>query len=185
MRSSKSRLRRRALSTASGRNARNPSLTADEDGLAWCVRYEQLSVARGGCIADGWRFGRTDVRTVLPLIQVPTLVLHRAGNADGAQASDYLAAHIRTASRVALPGSDYFPWATHQEAVLREIERFLGSVRAEEADLERVLATVLFTDIVGSTEKAAALGDAAWRDLVEKHHATVRALLARYRGRGD
>ena len=161
----------------------NPSLTADEDGLAWCVRYEQLSLARGGCIADGWRFGRTDVRSVLPLIQVPTLVLHRAGDADGAQPSDYLATHIRTASLVAVPGSDSFPWATHQEAVLREIERFLGSVRAEEADLERVLATVLFTDIVGSTEKAAALGDAAWRDLVEKHHATVRALLARYRGR--
>ena len=62
-------------------------------------------------------------------------------------------------------------------------ERFLASVRAEEADLDRVLATVLFTDIVGSTEKVAELGDAGWRDLVQRHHATLRALLARYRGR--
>jgi class 3 adenylate cyclase len=66
---------------------------------------------------------------------------------------------------------------------MREVERFLTSVRAEEADLDRALATVLFTDIVGSSEKMAELGDAGWRDLVERHHATVRALLARYRGR--
>ena len=82
-----------------------------------------------------------------------------------------------------LPGFDHFPWAVYPDATVREVERFLSSVRAEEADLDRVLATVLFTDIVGSTEKVAALGDAGWRDLVERHHATVRALLARYRGR--
>lgn len=161
----------------------NPSLTADEDGRAWCVRYEQLSITRGGCIADGWRFGRTDVRSVLPSIQVPTLVVHRAGDENAGPASNYLAEHIRTASLVQVPGSDLFPWASHQEHVIREVERFLDSLLAEEADLERVLATVLFTDIVGSTEKAAALGDAAWRDLVEQHNSTVRALLARYRGR--
>jgi class 3 adenylate cyclase len=67
--------------------------------------------------------------------------------------------------------------------VVQEVERFLAGVRAEEADLDRVLATVLFTDIVGSTEKAASLGDAEWRELVERHHTTVRALLARYRGK--
>jgi Adenylate and Guanylate cyclase catalytic domain len=84
---------------------------------------------------------------------------------------------------VYLQGQDYFPWAAHADEVVREVERFLASVRAEEADLDRALATVLFTDIVGSTEKLAEVGDAAWRDLVERHHATVRALLARYGGR--
>jgi class 3 adenylate cyclase len=67
--------------------------------------------------------------------------------------------------------------------VIREVDRFLTAVQAEEADLDRVLATVFFTDIVGSTEKLAKLGDAGWRHLVDRHHATVRALLARYRGR--
>lgn len=162
---------------------KNPSLTADDAGLAWFVKYEQVSIARGGCIADGWRFTRTDVRGVLPSIQVPTLVLHRADNPEQALVSGYLAAQIRTATLVAVPGFDHFPWAVHQEVVVREVERFLATVQEEEADLDRVLATVLFTDIVGSTEKVAALGDAGWRDVIESHHSTVRALLARYRGR--
>jgi class 3 adenylate cyclase/pimeloyl-ACP methyl ester carboxylesterase len=161
----------------------NPSLTSEADGLAWCIRYERLSIARGGCLADGWRFTRTDVRGVLPSIQVPTLLLYRRENAREALDSQYLASHIRAARLVGLPGFDHFPWAVYPDATVREVERFLSSVRAEEADLDRVLATVLFTDIVGSTEKVAALGDAGWRDLVERHHATVRALLARYRGR--
>ena len=161
----------------------NPSLTSGADGLAWCIRYERVSIARGGCLADGWRFGRTDVRGVLPSIQVPTLLLYRGEDAEEALNSRYLASHIRAAKLAELPGFDHFPWATHSDAFVREVERFLASVRAEEADLDRVLATVLFTDIVGSTERLAELGDAGWRDLVERHHATVRALLARYRGR--
>jgi class 3 adenylate cyclase len=161
----------------------NPSLTSEADGLAWCIRYERLSIARGGCLADGWRFTRTDVRGVLPSIQVPTLLLHRREDAEEALDSRYLASHIRAARLLELPGFDHFPWAVHPDATVREVERFLSSVRVEEADLDRVLATVLFTDIVGSTEKVAELGDASWRDLVERHHATVRALLARYRGR--
>ena len=161
----------------------NPSLTSEADGLAWCIRYERLSIARGGCLADGWRFTRTDVRGVLATIQVPTLVLYRTEDPWDVQAGEYLASRIRAAKLVDVPGVDSFPWAAHSDAFVREVERFLASVRAEEADLDRVLATVLFTDIVGSTEKVAALGDAGWRDLVERHHATVRALLARYRGR--
>jgi len=163
----------------------NPSLTTNEAGLAWCVEYEQTSTARGGCLADTWRFSSTDVRGVLSSIQVPTLVLHRADDLDETTAQDsrFLAAHIRTAMLSRVPGIDYFPWAGEQEAVIREVERFLGTLRAEEAELDRTLATVLFTDIVGSTEKVAELGDARWRDLVQRHHATVRALLARYRGR--
>jgi class 3 adenylate cyclase len=161
----------------------NPSLTTDEGELAWCVRYSQVSVTPGGCLADGWRFGQTDVRGILGTIQVPTLVLSRREDPWDVEASGYLAAHIHTAALVELPGRDYFPWVAHPDSVVREVERFLASVRAEEADLDRVLATVLFTDIVASTEKMAELGDARWRELVERHHSTVRALLARYRGR--
>jgi pimeloyl-ACP methyl ester carboxylesterase len=161
----------------------NPSLTSDAAGLEWCRKYERVSIARGGCLADGWRFGRTDVRGVLPSIQVPTLVLHRADDPDSTLHGRYVASHIRGAELVAVPGFDHFPWAVHGDAVIKEVERFLATVHAEEATLDRVLTTILFTDIVASTEKASEIGDAAWRTLVERHHATVRALLARYRGK--
>jgi class 3 adenylate cyclase len=84
---------------------------------------------------------------------------------------------------VELPGGDHFAWAGDADAVLREVTRFLDTLREDEAALDRVLATVLFTDVVGSTAKLAELGDRGWRDLVERHDATVRAQLARYRGR--
>jgi class 3 adenylate cyclase len=160
-----------------------PSLAANEEGLAWCIRYERLSLAQGGCLADGWRFARCDVRGVLATIQVPTLVLYRRDDPISALESEYLGSRIRGARRVSLPGCDHFAWAAQGDVVVHEVERFLADVRAEEADLDRVLATVLFTDIVGSTEKLVQLGDPAWRDLVERHHATVRALLGRFRGR--
>ncbi len=159
----------------------NPSISADERGLAWCIKYETVSCTPGGCLADAARFGLSDVRGVLGTIQVPTLVLHRT-DPEEAEVSRHLASCIRTATLVELPGWDHFPWAVEQDAVVHEVERFLAGVRAEEAELDRVLATVLFTDIVGSTDKLAELGDAGWRELVERHHSTVRALLARYRG---
>ncbi|HEY7561116.1 MAG TPA: adenylate/guanylate cyclase domain-containing protein [Gaiellaceae bacterium] len=161
----------------------NPTLTADAGGLAWLVRYEQLSGTPGGCLADAARYGASDVRGVLGAIQVPTLVMHRKDDPEEALDSRYLASRIRAAKLADVPGWDHFPWAVHGDAVVREVERFLAGVRQEEAELDRVLATVLFTDIVGSTKKAAELGDAGWRELVERHHATVRSLLARYRGR--
>jgi class 3 adenylate cyclase len=161
----------------------NPSLSVDDRELAWCLKFTRVSVAPGGALADGWRFGQTDVRGILPAIQIPTLVLVRPEHEWDTQSGGYLASHIRTARRVNVPGLDDFPWVAQPDTIVREVERFLASVLAEEADLDRVLATVLFTDIVGSTERVAELGDAGWRDLVERHHATVRALLARYRGR--
>jgi class 3 adenylate cyclase len=122
----------------------------------------------------------TDVRHVLSAIHVPTLILHRAE--DEPEANRYMAEHIPGAEYVALPGREHVPYLGDQGSVLDEIERFVKGVRDEEASLDRVLATVLFTDIVGSTEKAAELGDRRWRALLEEHHATVRRLLARYRG---
>jgi class 3 adenylate cyclase len=94
----------------------------------------------------------------------------------------YIASRIPGAKMAELDGVDHPPFLGAIDPVVEEIERFISSMRAEEAQLDRVLATILFTDIVGSTERAAALGDRSWRDLLEWHHATARALLARYRG---
>ena len=88
----------------------------------------------------------------------------------------------RGARLIELPGVDHHVWAGDQDAILDEIERFLSGVHGQEADFDRVLATVLFTDIVDSTQKAVELGDHRWRDLVEAHHARVRPLLKHYRG---
>jgi class 3 adenylate cyclase len=160
----------------------NPSVSSDRD-LRWFGRYERLAQSPGALYAEARRFADTDVRAVLPAIQVPTLVLHRSHNTEErVEAGRYLAAHIPAARFVELAGQDHFPWLGDAAAVIREIHRFLTTVHAEEAALERVLATVLFTDIVGSTEKAAELGDRGWRELVERHDTTVRALLSRYRG---
>jgi pimeloyl-ACP methyl ester carboxylesterase len=87
----------------------NPSLATDERDLAWCLKYAHLSLTPGGCLADGWRFGQTDLRGVLPTVQVPTLVLRRPEDAWDAEASAYLASHIRTARRVDVPGMTSSP----------------------------------------------------------------------------
>jgi class 3 adenylate cyclase len=99
------------------------------------------------------------------------------------EAGRYLAAHIPGAQLEELPGADHYPWVGDQRPLLRAVERFLATIRAEEAELDRVLATILFTDIVGSTEKAAGLGDRRWRDLLARHDSAVRAMVSRYRGR--
>jgi class 3 adenylate cyclase/pimeloyl-ACP methyl ester carboxylesterase len=129
-----------------------------------------------------------DVRDVLPSIRVPTLVMYRAdGHAPfGLEPSGrYLAEHIRGARLVALPGADFPPPWGDQGRLLKELERFLrdaaqGRVEAEE---ERVLATVLFTDIVDATARASELGDRAWRELLVKHHEMIRSQLGFFRGK--
>jgi class 3 adenylate cyclase len=95
----------------------------------------------------------------------------------------YLADHIPQARFIELDGVDHAAWHGDTETVVVEIERFLTQLRQREAELERVLATVVFTDIVGSTETAATVGDRSWKELIERHHVVVRTLLARYRGR--
>jgi class 3 adenylate cyclase len=124
-----------------------------------------------------------DVRDVLPSVHVPTLVLHRHGDrVVYRRAGQMLAEAIPGARYVELPGIDHLPWAGDAEALLGEIEEFLTGARSQ-AEPERVLATVMFTDICGSTELAATLGDAGWRDLLATHRATVRRELERFRGR--
>jgi class 3 adenylate cyclase len=127
--------------------------------------------------------GQIDIRDTLSVIRVPTLVLHRSGDLDTSiEEGRYLAAHIPGARFVELPGADHLPWAGNQDAILEEVEEFLTGVRPV-AEPDRVLATVLFTDIVGSTEHAAELGDRHWRDVLVSHHGIVRRELDRFRDR--
>jgi class 3 adenylate cyclase len=152
--------------------------------LAWCAKWERFAATPRAYEAFHRMWYETDVRDVLPAIQVPTLILYKTGsrNWSSQEHGAYLAERIPGAKLVGVSGSSPVVWFEEPTPVVSAIERFLASVGGEEADLNRVLATVLFTDIVGSTERAALLGDRSWRDLVERHHKTVRALLGRYRG---
>jgi class 3 adenylate cyclase len=130
----------------------------------------------------------TDARTILPSIHVPSLIVHRVGDRTcDVRGARFAAGEITGASYVELPGDDHLPWVGDSEAIVGEIEQFLTGIWHgggwEELEPERVLSTVLFTDIVGSSERAASLGDRAWRELLEKHHALVRSQLVRFRGR--
>ena len=124
-----------------------------------------------------------DIRHILSAIRVPTLLLHSVRDATiNIGASRYMAERIPGARLVELSGEDHLPWLSDSDAILGEIEEFLTGVR-HTVEPDRVLATVLFTDIVGATEKAAALGDRRWRDLLDGHNGVVRRELARFRGR--
>ena len=124
-----------------------------------------------------------DVRAVLPTIHVPALVLHRRGDrVVSRHAGRELAAQIPGARYVELAGIDHVPWAGDAEAVLGEVEEFLTGTRSV-PEPDRVLATVMFTDMVGSTQRAVELGDARWRELLSAHQAAVRRELVRFRGR--
>jgi class 3 adenylate cyclase len=129
-----------------------------------------------------------DVRHVLPAIRGPALVMNRAHESSyNVKAARYLAEHISGARHVELPGSEHAIFAGDPEPFLEELRRFLAEAWEqrgwEDAEPDRVLATVLFTDIVGSTAKAAELGDARWRELIQAHHGIVRRQLARFHGR--
>jgi class 3 adenylate cyclase len=124
-----------------------------------------------------------DVRDALPRIHVPTLVIHRVGDrAWDVRHSRYLAENIPGARYVELDGVDSFPFVGDQDGIIEEIELFLTGGRSG-GELARALMTVMFTDIVGATARAARLGDGRWRDLLATHDEQVRAELARYGGR--
>jgi pimeloyl-ACP methyl ester carboxylesterase/class 3 adenylate cyclase len=124
----------------------------------------------------------TDVRELLPSIRVPTLVLHRQEEHIPVECAHYLAEHIPGARLVVLPGQDHIPFYGDAEGYAEEIEEFLTGARSA-LPSDRILTTVMFTDIVGSTKRAAALGDARWRELVHRHDELMRAQLERHRGR--
>jgi class 3 adenylate cyclase len=148
------------------------------------MTYER-ACASPGAVRDILRFIRDiDVRAVLPAIQCPTLVLHRTGDLPVAvEHGRYLADHIPGARLVELPGWDHMPWVGDTDALLNEIEEFITGERSVRVEVDRVLATVVFTDIVGSTARAGELGDQRWRTLLDRHDAAVRRELARHGGR--
>jgi class 3 adenylate cyclase len=165
-----------------------PSMLGDERFRHWYSTRLRLSVSPGEAAALQRMNVDVDTRAVVPTIQVPTLVLHRTGDRNvDVKNGRYAAEHIPGATYVELPGDDHLPWIGDSDRIVEEIRSFLnglwesGGWEAPEPD--RVLATVLFTDIVGATAKAAEIGDRAWRDLVVNHHALVRRQLARFRGR--
>jgi hypothetical protein len=161
-----------------------PSATPEE--LRGWARYLRLSVSPGSMDAY-WRANvDLDVCDVLPLIRVPTLVLSRT-NVERAdiRTARYLAEHIPGARLVELPGEDLVPALGESQLVLAELEGFFTEVvegKKWDVEPDRVLATVLFTDIVDATARAIELGDRAWRELLQKHHKTVRSQLGRFRG---
>jgi class 3 adenylate cyclase len=155
----------------------------DEVFTEWWGRLLRQGTSPAGAIALVDLYRELDVRPVLSSISAPTLILHRSEDMIvRVEQGRYLAENIRGARYVELPGPDHLVWVGDQDAILAEIEEFLlGSHLGPEP--ERALATVLFTDIVGSTEKAAALGDRGWRALIERHDAIVRRQLRIHRGR--
>jgi class 3 adenylate cyclase len=160
-----------------------PSRLHDERFAQQLSRLQRHSV-RPGVIGHYYRESmQADVRDVLPTITVPTMVLNRSGNRIvAADLSREVASLIPDAKNVELPGSDHLAYSEDVDAVLEEIEEFLTGTRAR-TDPERVIATVLFTDIVDSTRHAAEMGDRRWKDLLHQHHQLIRGELERYGGR--
>jgi pimeloyl-ACP methyl ester carboxylesterase len=155
---------------------------ADAAMRAWWARRSRAAASPGAARDLILMNAEIDVRPVLPVVRVPTLVLHRRGDRDSRpEEGRYIADHVSGARFVELAGEVHVPWIDGDQ-ILDEVEEFLtGTRRVPEPD--RVLATVLFTDIVGSTEKAATLGDRSWLEIRQAHHAIVRRELERFRGR--
>jgi pimeloyl-ACP methyl ester carboxylesterase len=160
-----------------------PSRLGDDQFARNLEQYLRRAASPGAAAALLRMNSYIDVRDVLPTIRVPTLVLHRTGDHDVNVAEGrYLAAKIPEAQFVELPGDDHWISAGNPDEIADEIEEFLTGTRPV-PELDRVLATVLFTDIVGSTERAVELGDRRWRDVLATHDAAVRRELERFRGR--
>jgi pimeloyl-ACP methyl ester carboxylesterase/class 3 adenylate cyclase len=161
-----------------------PSLADEPELVSWLAGYTRRAASPGAAMALERMNFEMDVRHVLGAIHVPTLVLAKTGDLDfPIDATRQMAAQIPGARLVEFPGDEHFFWIGGSEGMLEEIERFMAEVGDEEAELDRVLATVVFTDIVGSTERAAELGDRKWREVLDEHHRRIRAFLARFRGK--
>ena len=160
-----------------------PSMADDPEAGEFTARLERSAASPAMVQQIFEMFLDIDVRAILPTINVPTLVLHRRGDRVVYRgAGEELARQIPDARYVEVPGIDHLPWAGDSEAVLGEIEEFLTGARSL-PEPDRVLATVMFTDIVGSTERAGELGDSEWRQLLSAHEEAVRRELTKFRGR--
>jgi pimeloyl-ACP methyl ester carboxylesterase/class 3 adenylate cyclase len=159
-----------------------PSRADDPAFKTWIQRYLRLSASPQAAAALLRMNSQIDVTTILPTIRVPTLLLYRKDDADvRIEEGRYIAARIQGSRLVELPGADHYFWAGDSDPMLGEIEEFVTGQRTSPPS-ERVLATVLFTDIVESTGRAADLGDRGWRDLLARHNSLVRSELAVWHG---
>jgi class 3 adenylate cyclase len=159
-----------------------PSLAESEELTRQTIAYWRLASDTRAAVTIERLYAQTDIRQILPAIHVPTLLLHRVDDlTEPVEGARYVAERIAGAKLVELPGADYAPWAGDQDQLLDEIEELVTGTRRG-PDPDRVLATIMFTDIVGSTERAADLGDRRWRELLATHHERVRAELLRFRG---
>jgi len=159
-----------------------PSLADDPAAQEWVCKFYRYAATPAGARAFLAWYQAIDVRDVLPVIRVPTLVFPDA-QTESVEEAQQIAAQIPGARFMTRPGADFPPWLVDMTRNVETVEGFVASIRQEEAALDRVLATVLFTDIVGSTQKAAEMGDARWKELLERQNVAVRAMIARYRGK--
>jgi class 3 adenylate cyclase/alpha-beta hydrolase superfamily lysophospholipase len=161
----------------------NPSRADDRALVEWLATHQQLSASPASVAALLELYHETDLRGLLPVIATPTLVLHRLDDRiTPIDRAHTVAGLIPGSTLVELPGDDHY-WAVGNDDIADEIERFLASLRRVDVAFDRILATVLFTDIVNSTAQAAALGDGRWRKVREQHDRLVRANLARFGGK--
>ena len=155
----------------------------DPDLLEWYSTCLRRSASPGAAAALLRMNSQIDTRHILPTIRVPTLVLARTGDRDvTVDEGRWIASQIPAARFVELSGDEHLLWAGDQDGLLAEIEEFLTGTRSA-PDHDRVLSTVLFTDIVGSTERARDLGDRGWHEVLDEHHTRIRGVLEKYRGR--
>jgi class 3 adenylate cyclase len=154
--------------------ARSIDPAADDEFIDWFVTCQRFCASPGAALTFFRVYGETDLREMLPTIRVPTLVLYAREARD--QMLD-LAGRVKDAQALGLAGEGFGSF----EGLTREVDVFLSRAPSEQLR-DTVLATVLFTDIVGSTERAAVLGDRAWRDLLQDHHVAIRRELSRFRG---
>ena len=167
---------------AEGFGASDSAPYDEPDFRSWCARLARFAATPASFEAFEHTWFATDVRPVLRSISVPTAVLYSAQDREEEEWMRFDASLIPGVTLIAVDRPSAVIWIPEPEPVVSAIERFIASVQHEEAEFDRVLATVLFTDIVGSTEKACKVGDACWKELLEKHDQATRAMLARYRG---
>jgi pimeloyl-ACP methyl ester carboxylesterase len=161
-----------------------PSQAENQNAVSQFAKFERLSASPGGVRAIALLNAQIDTRPILPSVQVPTLVLHRRADARvPIEAGRDLAARIPDARFIEYPGGDHAYWTGDTEVLLGDIEEFITGHRdSSSTELERVLATVLFTDIVDSTRSAAAMGDQAWRRSLDSHDQLAKQMLEKHRG---
>jgi len=169
--------------SAYGIESRAPSMAEDEVFHKWFAKYMRLGGSPSAVINIFKMIQAIDVRDILPTVRVPTLVLHRVGDlVIDIDQGRYLAENIPGAKIVELPGEDHLWWVGDTEALVNEVQVFLTGEQST-IEIDRVLATVLFTDIVDSTKRAAEMGDSRWKDVLDTHNVVMLREIDRFRGR--